>query len=187
MCGRYIVDDETERDIRRLAALYGNSFTLERFGDVLPSQKAAVLTKNFEPHIMTWGFTGMGGSLLINARGESVLQKPTFASHVRERRCLIPAAGFYEWDKARVRYTFTGQGTLWMAGFYRQEEEGQRFVIITVPANELMRPVHDRMPRIFSEEEASLWIDEKAPVEELLVRPAPVLEKAAPYEQQSLF
>ena len=186
MCGRYYVDDETERDIERLMKLMDQGQLIERFGDINPGQMAMTLTAE-GPRQMRWGFTGRG-RLLINARAETVLERPTFATHIQQRRCLLPAAGFYEWDSAKEKVTCTAEhnGTILMAGFYRTEEDGPHFIIVTTAANDSMRRIHDRMPLILSEEEAISWLHGGTSFIHLLDKiPDPVTTFRA-YEQQSL-
>ena len=187
MCGRYIVDDETERDIQRLAAVFSQDGFVVVHGDVLPSMKGPVLSAGRRASHMVFGFTGNNGKRLINARAETVLEKPTFASHIRNRRCLMPASGFYEWDQGGRKYTFTTGHTLWLAGFYRTEEDGDHFVILTVPANESMSPVHDRMPLILEEKDMDDWLENGGLTEQLLQGISPKLKRSTEYEQQSLF
>ena len=105
MCGRYYVDDETERDIERLMKLMDGGQILERYGDIYPGQKALAMTAE-GPQTMSWGFHERG-RMLINARCETVLERPTFSNHVRTNRCLLPAAGFYEWDPAKEKVIVT--------------------------------------------------------------------------------
>ncbi len=186
MCGRYVVDDATEVEIRRLAEMYEGGALLIRTGDVFPTQKAAVIRRGSTAQMMTWGFTGRDGKSMINARAETALQKRTFAPHIATRRVVIPAAGFYEWDRQRTRYTFTGEKTLWLAGFYRTEPDGEHFIILTTAANDSMRPVHDRMPLILAEEEIRDWLENDAMTAFFLQKKPPMLERTAEAVQLTL-
>ena len=180
------MDDETERDIERLIKLMDGGQILERYGDIYPGQKALALTAD-GPQTMSWGFQERG-RLLINARCETALEKPLFKSHVRARRCLLPAAGFYEWDPAKEKVTCTAQngGTILLAGFYRLEEDGNHFIILTTEANESMAGIHPRMPLILSEEEGSAWLADDGSIETLLRITPPLVAAHRSYEQQSL-
>lgn len=125
--------------------------------------------------------------LLINARAESALAKRMFSESVLRRRCAIPAARFYEWDKNKNKVTFSknGQSTIYMAGFYIPCEEENRFVILTTDANDSMRSVHDRMPLILAEDELKSWIYDTGKVSDFLKKESPQLEKKQEYEQLS--
>ena len=186
MCGRYYVDDETERDIERLMKLMDGGQILERYGDIYPGQKALVMTAE-GLQTMSWGFHERG-RMLINARCETVLERPTFSNHVRTNRCLLPAAGFYEWDPAKEKVTCTAQngGTILLASFYRMEEDGNHFIILTTQANESMARIHPRMPLILSEEEGSAWLMQDGPFAALLGITPPMVSTYRAYEQQSL-
>ena len=137
---------------------------------------------------MKWGFSLPGSrQLLINARSETVFDKKSFADSIRRRRCVIPARHFYEWDRHKNRYTFTleDQPCLFLAGIYDQFDGQRRFVILTVPANASMRPVHDRMPLILSSDQLSPWIREDAATRDILHSRMPELIRTAEYEQLS--
>lgn len=108
----------------------------------------------------------------FNARLETVDEKPTFRGAFRHRRCLVPASGFYEWKKEdaagkkKSPYYFSPRETgkpLVFAGLWEEwsqnEEYIRSFSIITQPADDGMRAVHDRMPLILSDESWQAWID----------------------------
>ena len=105
----------------------------------------------------------------INARSETAAVKPTFAEPFRKRRCLIPASGFYEWmrqGKAKQPYCFrlTDDRPFAFAGLWEawRPDSGPPLLtcaILTTAANELVRPVHDRMPVILDPRHYDLWID----------------------------
>ena len=105
MCGRYFIDDEMWREIRKICKQIDDAKLKVTVGDVRPTDMAMVLTgmKNVHLEAMRWGFTSKYQDwLLINARAESILSKPAFRNSVRNCRCVIPAAGFYEWNKSAV-------------------------------------------------------------------------------------
>jgi putative SOS response-associated peptidase YedK len=110
----------------------------------------------------------VGGPPLINARAETVATKPAFRTALKQRRCLIPADGFYEWLKAgkkkqpfsfRLRdekpFAFAGLWERWAGG----EEPVESCTIITTDSNELVRPFHDRMPVILPVRDHAEWLD----------------------------
>jgi putative SOS response-associated peptidase YedK len=108
-------------------------------------------------------------TLLINARGESVCEKPAFRAAMKRRRCLIPADGFYEWQAGGVRkqpyfihrksgepFAFAG---LWETWTGPNGEELETAAIVTTTANKTLAPIHDRMPVILAPDAFDLWLD----------------------------
>ena len=193
MCGRYYVDDETAREIEKLVRDLDRRLKMERTGDVFPSQNAIIL-KGEGNHLaaeqMRWGFPGFEkGKLLINARAETALERPTFRESVQDRRCIIPARGFYEWNKSKEKFTFERKETpvLFMAGCYNRYEGQERFVILTTEANSSVAPVHNRMPLILEPEELKDWVLDDQATESLLHKTPVLLEQRAEYEQMRLF
>ena len=193
MCGRYYVDDETAREIEKLVRDLDRKLQIERTGDVLPAQNATII-KGQEHHLaaeqMRWGFPGFEkGKLLINARAETALERPTFRESVQDRRCIIPARGFYEWNKSKEKFTFERKETpvLFMAGCYNRYEGQERFVILTTDANSSVAPVHNRMPLILEPEELGDWVLDDQATESLLHKTPVLLEQRAEYEQMRLF
>jgi putative SOS response-associated peptidase YedK len=126
-------------------------------------------------------------SLIVNARGESVIDKPAFRAAMKYRRCLIPADGFYEW-KATDRgpkqpfYVHAKSGEplafagLWETWTGPNGEELDTATIVTTRANRTLSPIHDRMPVIVPPEAFDLWLDGgqvDARTAEALIAPAP--------------
>jgi putative SOS response-associated peptidase YedK len=108
---------------------------------------------------------------MINARSETVADKPAFRSAFRKRRCLIPASGFFEWQKTDGKkqpyyirwadskpFAFAGLWELWKRG----EHPVESCTILTTDANDLMRPLHDRMPVILDVKDFDRWLDTAA-------------------------
>jgi putative SOS response-associated peptidase YedK len=128
--------------------------------------------------IPSWASDSAIGNKLLNARGETVAQKPSFRSAFRQRRCLIPASGFYEWQK-------TGAGrkqpyfirpcegglfafaSLWERWHDPRGEAVETCTIVTTEANELMRPLHERMPVILDPASEGVWLDPRSSAEAL--------------------
>lgn len=201
MCGRYYVDDDTAREIERLVWQVDEKMQKKAAvcrleiaaKDIHPTEAAPVLVSSgsgLECRWQRWGFPGFQKSQVIfNARCESAAEKPMFREAVLHRRAVIPAAGFYEWDCRKQKYTFCREGgePLFMAGCYRKYEDGDRFVILTTQANASMEPVHDRMPLILEWEEAADWLLEDGAAQELLRKSPPLLERRTEYEQMSIF
>ncbi len=199
MCGRYYVDQDLPREV---AACFGDlteefskrepgkSWIVTGKTDIHPADIAFVLREGkgrLAAQPMQWGFPGYeNGRLLINARAETVLEKRTFREDMLHRRCVIPARGFYEWDKDREAVTFFG-GILFLAGCYHRFGERDQFVILTTRANESVAPVHERMPLILEKEEVKPWLLRDERVEELLHKKPRDLERSGRYVQMGLF
>ena len=207
-------EDAFEEDFPELA---GEAYELRagdytpgmRAGDYTPGMKAlAVIRKGSSVHVnsqaenedrkssdaelgtelLQWGFPGFDkGKLLINARAESVKDRPTFADSYAERRCVLPAAGFYEWDKKKEKVIFTVPESkiLYLAGIYRPYGEEKRFVVLTREANASMAPVHDRMPLILSRAEVWPWVNGGSEADDILAKVLPLLKAERPYEQMT--
>lgn len=117
------------------------------------------------------------GSNLINARCETLTQKPAFRAAFKSRRCLIPASGFYEWMKTKERkqpylIQMTKGSLFAFAGLWEHWESRENVVlesctIITTEANDILRPIHDRMPVIISSKDYESWLSPEVSVHEL--------------------
>lgn len=201
MCGRYFwKDDAEDAFLEDFPDLAGEVLML-RAGDYTPGMSAMALTgdtvgtagaagvgRGIHTELLLWGFPGFDkGRLLINARAESVKDRPTFADSFAGRRCALPAAGFYEWDKKKEKVIFTlpDKPILYLAGIYRPYGAENRFVVLTREANASMEPVHDRMPLILSGEEVLPWVSDAARASDILTKELPMLKAERPYEQIS--
>jgi putative SOS response-associated peptidase YedK len=136
---------------------------------------------------MRWGFLPhwykklTGGPLLINARSETIAEKPAFRDACRHRRCLIPADGFYEWEREEgekprpYRAVRTDGQPMAMAGVWQDwEVDGQRITscaIVTTDANAKMAEIHHRLPVILGPDEWPLWLGEAGKGAATLMRP----------------
>lgn len=119
--------------------------------------------------IPSWAKDPSIGNRLFNARAETITEKPSFAKAFRKRRCLIPADGFFEWQKGdRIKkpflFSLQSDQLFGFAGLYEtwhspQNEWLNTCTIITTEANELIRPIHDRMPVIVPKDRQAFWID----------------------------
>jgi putative SOS response-associated peptidase YedK len=129
--------------------------------------------------IPSWSKEVQGGAPMINARGETVAEKPSFRTSLRKRRCLIPADGFYEWqqapgasarDKKQPYYIHRRDGRpfafagLWESWTPKDAPDSERLTlesctIVTTAANATLAPLHDRMPVILTETDYATWLD----------------------------
>ncbi len=191
MCGRYYADDDTIREIVRLVGEIDKTGT--EAGDILPSRQAAVITGLGHPLAaarMAWGFPKFDGKgLVINARAESALEKRSFRESVLHRRCVIPARGFYEWNKEKEKFTFErpDRDVLFMAGCFCPFDGQDRFVILTTAANPSVSPVHSRMPLILERDELTAWVRDDTAAARLLEKAPVMLTRKTEYEQLRLF
>lgn len=197
MCGRYHITPELGGEVRRKffsGAGKADGLAAMEDRDIQPTDAALVLVggagRRLYVERQRWGFvTGNGGGVVINARAETALDKPMFRGALEERRAVILASYFYEWNRNRDKLAFfdkTGGG-LYLAGFYSRFEEGNRYVILTTAANESMVKTHERMPLILRAEDVEAWIFDRNRTEELLCsRPGP-LAVQTDYEQLSLW
>jgi putative SOS response-associated peptidase YedK len=141
--------------------------------------------------IPSWATDVTIGYRLLNARSETVSTKPAFRAAFKQRRCLVPADGFYEWQKQGSRkqpYYFrrADERLFAFAGLWEhwQGAEGviESCTLLTMEANELLRPIHNRMPVILAEEHFDRWLDPNLTKTELvleLLRPWPATDMTA--------
>ncbi len=123
-----------------------------------------------------WGRHQAGAARLINARAETLDQKPAFRSLVARRRCLVIADGFYEWRKTPdgrwpVRFVRRDRAPFAFAGLWDEESSGAvplslACTVVTVPANDVVAPIHTRMPAILRPEDEGSWLDLSVPWEQ---------------------
>ena len=185
MCGRYYIEvsdaalkEIAEEILRKMAGQAGyQQLALKLEGEIFPTNIVAVQTAPADYQPMRWGFSGFGPGKgrkpsaahpLINARSETITEKPTFRRPVQESRCLVPASGYYEWQsegKGKVKYRLYSEGQpLYFAGCYRSESEPlgmlpiPRFVILTQAAAPGIAQIHDRMPVAFTADTANYWL-----------------------------
>lgn len=133
--------------------------------------------------VPSWSKDPSVGSRMINARSETAAEKPSFRSAFKRRRCLIPASGFYEWQKTNGSkqpiYIHAAEGKLLsFAGLweYWQSADGSELAtctILTTGPNDLMEPIHNRMPVVLEPDDYAMWLDPETPADQLmhLLRP----------------
>jgi putative SOS response-associated peptidase YedK len=149
--------------------------------NIAPTQAIAVVPNDGKNHVAffhwglipSWAKDPSIGSRMINARAESLAEKPAFRTALKRRRCLIPASGFYEWKKSPDGKTKTPMyihvtsgkpfafAGLWETWHSADGSEIRSCTIITGQPNALVKPIHDRMPVILDAESARRWIEPK--------------------------
>ena len=198
MCGRFYIDDETMREIERIAGKIDRKNA--KMGDVHPSEPALVLRADHDSvvaDVLKWGYASAGNhTLIFNARTETVRERPMFRYDFEARRCLVPACKFYEWKdtgaKKKEKYEFfTPEEVLYLAGIYHKDPEGDRFTILTREAEGCMTGIHSRMPLILRKENMEEWLFSETEAKEMLDRHFEKLQRqkseAGGYQQMSLF
>ncbi|MEO0486429.1 MAG: SOS response-associated peptidase [Pseudomonadota bacterium] len=179
MCGRFAITLPDDAMVQLFDAVPSNDLPEGPRYNVCPTNSIHVVTaeegRRLRP--MRWGFlphwykTTNGGPLLINARAETIAEKPAFRAACRARRCLIPATGFYEWTKDGEGnrlpwYIFRHDGApLVFAGVWQDwERDGDAHTtcaIVTCAANAPMAQIHHRMPVILEPSSWAKWLGEK--------------------------
>lgn len=193
MCGRYYVDDETAKEIERIIRNLDKRFKeTPKHGEIYPTNNVMVLQGENNNTIlsdMIWGFPQyQRKGVIFNARSETALEKRTFSSSTKQRRCIIPARGFYEWDKTKNKIAFErpDRQVMLFAGIWNTYGLDNRVAILTTEANKSMEGVHDRMPLIMERSEVDTWLYDDNSVEFLLHKRPGELRIASGGVQQTL-
>ena len=168
MCGRYTLTKpiktiESHFKPARISLKYFPSF------NIAPSQISAVVTQKFEVMGMKWGLVPSWaqnneiGNKLINARSETLNEKPSFRDSLENQRCLVPADGFIEWKGKKPYYIrIKNQGLFAFAGLWSTWDDGNdtlnTYTIVTTEANKTLSSLHSRMPVILHPDEYKTWL-----------------------------
>ena len=187
MCGRYSLAPDESREIAKIVAEVQARFGAVsiRTGEVFPNNPAPVLLAENEkmtPKPINWGFPSFKGKgVIINARGETALDKPMFRKSLLERRCAVPTTGFYEWDgqKNKYRFRLPGRDALYLAGLWNTFQDEERFVVLTTAPNDTIINVHDRMPVLLTADELLPWLRDTGMAAEKVTAVQPPLESVA--------
>lgn len=205
MCGRYDFQGVYE---------HGRDLELTRFFDVelgdlrppprfniAPTQQIAAIRRTRDdarPRLvmLRWGLVPRWakdlsfGARTVNARAESAAEKPAFRDALRRRRCLVPANGFYEWEKLGDfkrpwRFVVRGGEPFAIAGLWERwigpdQAPVETCTLLTTDANESVRPLHDRMPLILPREAHAAWLDPE------LTDPAKLAEWMKPFPSSEM-
>lgn len=199
MCGRFTLYAPTE-EVAALFDLPEEPILAPRY-NVAPTQPVGLARMNAQTQEREWALTLWGlipswskdpsiGARMINARSETVAEKPSFRAAFKRRRCLVPVSGFYEWQKvgkSKQPHYITAQdgGLLAIAGLWEYWEGAdgsalESCTLLTTEANEFMQPLHHRMPVFVAPEDFDQWLgsgkdEDRNAMENLhhLLRPAP--------------
>ena len=188
MCGRYSL---AGGDLKQLRARFpiGETVEVRRRFNVAPTDDvlAVTTTRDGTPRgeVLRWGLVPpwysepRGAHKLINARAETLRERPAFRSALDRFRCLVIADGFYEWSRdengsrrafhiTRVDhepFAFAGLWSVWHRG---EPDEVRSCTIVTTEANDLIAPLHDRMPVMLDRANEQVWLEQGTPVPVLL-------------------
>jgi putative SOS response-associated peptidase YedK len=189
MCGRYSLAAPNPAQLRSRFPI-GESIAIDPHYNIAPSQDVVAVTTDRDGaprgELLRWGLVPSwskdtrSGFKMINARAETLMERSAYRKPLERFRCLIPADGFYEWqpipgEKRKqpfhitradgALFAFAGLWSVWHRG---EPEELRTCTIITTDANELMAPIHSRMPAILQPDDEAVWLGREASLEELL-------------------
>jgi putative SOS response-associated peptidase YedK len=198
MCGRFTLKQPTEAIAAVKAAIAlpnDQTFNIEKLPElapqynIAPTQMVVAVLHNLESDkrefqelrwglIPSWAKDVSMGAKLINARAETVAEKPAFRSAFKHRRCLVLADGFYEWQRQNGKkqpfyFRLQDGQPFCFAGLWEQWESPEKekiasCTILTTEANEVLKPIHDRMPVVLDKKYYDLWLDPQAQKPEAL-------------------
>jgi putative SOS response-associated peptidase YedK len=160
MCGRYLFKLQEDAELELWRDQLGLSAVAVAWHEVRPSQQSLVFDGDHRPHIMRWGLPKWDQKgLIINARSESVAQSLFFKAHLTQRRVIVRADGFFEWDRDQQKHlvSLADSEPLYLAALY---DETHHFAILTTEAQGAFRQIHHRVPLILNAEQRQSYLDE---------------------------
>lgn len=188
MCGRYVFNPD--RNFYDRFQIENRIDNLTPSFNVAPGNIMPVIVRREGRNVlllMTWGYIPAWAKSdnkirLINTRSDSLLQKPSFHKAFESQRCLVPATGFYEWQKKTTQkipfyFSLKNNQTFAFAGIFNKDT----YSIITTDANDAVSPIHERMPVILRPEDESKWVDNSVDIPALV----PLLKSVSSEELQS--
>ena len=196
MCGRFTITHPNEALAALFAAVPGNDLPQGPNFNVCPTNAVAVVTSDVGQRrlrAMRWGFlpswykAANDGPLIINARSDTIADKPAFRAAVRERRCIVPASGFYEWSEgpggSRLPWYFTRAdgAPMALAGIWQRWQDIDTVAIVSTEAGDGMAGIHHREPVILEPADWRLWLGEAGKGAAVLLRPTQRAVMAAPW------
>ena len=181
MCGRYYIDIDNEEIKRILKEAQKNIYENYKTGEIFPTNIAPIYIEddiNMKPLLAKWGFPKWDGKgVIINARAESINEKPMFKKLLLSNRCIVPASYYFEWkqeNNRKEKYKIKRRGSnIYMAGLYNIVADNSRqlslfnqsmdvyYTIITRNSNDSVSRIHKRMPLIFDAQEMFDWLEGK--------------------------
>lgn len=186
MCGRFVIELPVDAMAKLFAAAPANNLPMVPNFNVCPTTQVHVVSLGETGRrlgAMRWGFlphwykSPTDGPLLINARAETIAEKPAFRAACRERRCILPISGFYEWTRdgeVRLPWYITRRdgAPMALAGVWQNwgEDHAPTCAVVTTGANEPMSEIHHRMPVVLEEGDWGKWLGEEGKGAALLMK-----------------
>ena len=194
MCGSYYIDrekaDEAFRDMLAQASVRASRLGVRMLdrgelypGQIVPAIATGAARREKGAFPMLWGFMHPAhGVRVYNTRSEGAEEQKAFCTSLYDRRCLLPAGGWFEWvktdgGKKRIRFFREDGDTVYLAGLYIRggKESLPCFSVLTREAPEQIRFLHKRMPVLIPKEEADRWLDPSVPYREALPEEVPAI------------
>jgi len=177
MCGRYTFTEKDSKKIKERFHLVKITKGVQPSYNIAPTQNVAAILNESpqEISLVRWGLIPSWAKeentkySMINAKAETILDKPAYRGPIRHKRCLIPADSFYEWQKTDdgkhpYRILMKNEGMFAFAGIWDRWEKGGKHIdtcaIITIAPNALCKRIHDRMPAILPRECEEEWLSD---------------------------
>lgn len=168
MCGRFKTNTFDQlTQIKEIFNLNNINLSKEEVSllnkEISPGMKAPIITNDFDIEMLSFGLLKWDNKgLIFNSRTETVSNSNFFKDDFNLNKCIIPASSYYEWQKqlnSKIKYEFTKEDKLlFLAGFYKKENNEKHFSILTKPATNDISFIHDRMPLLLTKEEANDWL-----------------------------
>ena len=182
MCGRfYIAEEDKAEELQRIIDLMNRKYNgtpgVKTQGEIRPTDLVMTVANGQSMQqgvfAMRWGYTMPDGKPMFNARSETAAVKPLFADGMKQRRCLIPATCYFEWEKRgdqKIKHAIATQGRemIYLAGIYRREGNQAACSILTREAAECVAHIHHRMPVVLPEEAIPDWLNPRFDAVEVL-------------------
>ena len=175
MCGRfYIAQEDTAEELQHiidtLNRKYNGDPMIRTHGEIRPADMIMTLANG---QSLQQGYTMPDGKPMFNARSETAAVKPLFMDGMKQRRCLIPASGYFEWEKRggeKIKHAIAARGSsmIYMAGIYRREGNRAACSILTREAAPCIAHIHHRMPVILPADAIPDWLNPRFDANDVL-------------------
>ena len=182
MCGRfYIAEEDKAEELQHIIDMMNRKYNgnpgIKTQGEIRPTDTIVTIANGQSMQqgvfAMRWGYTMPDGKPMFNARSETAATKPMFADGMKQRRCIIPATLYFEWEKhgtQKIKHAIfpTGSDMIYMAGVYRIEDKRAACSILTRTPADCIAHIHDRMPVILPREAVPDWLNLRYDPQEVL-------------------
>lgn len=185
MCGRFTLTVPSYGELAKMLQAESAPALAQAYSpryNIAPTDIHPILCQDDKTHRLMPGKWGLTPSWtkdektafrFINARAETAAEKPTFRKALKERRCIIPADGFYEWSGEKGKKTPfwihpKAEDLLLFAGLYEDWRDFRTFTILTTSANQTLSPIHHRMPVILANRQINDWLSLEDPVDMMI-------------------